>query len=148
MKQVEEQFYDMGFSDAKNSSDPAIFQARRMGFMQGWIVAVEALNLLETSPFRDPTQLPLPNDLSAQAQIGRRPVAGSEKGEEEGEDSPSMRELTKQIDSHVVAVYLDNLASPVAPKDTGTLEVALASTAPSSSGASLVLPDVAQNTPP
>ena len=33
MKQVEEQFYDMGFSDAKNSSDPAIFQARRMGFM-------------------------------------------------------------------------------------------------------------------
>ena len=90
----------------------------------------------------------MPNDLSAQAQIGRRPVAGSEKGEEEGEDSPSMRELTKQIDSHVVAVYLDNLASPVAPKDTGTLEVALASIAPSSSGASLVLPDVAQNTPP
>lgn len=33
MKQVEKQFYDMGFSDAKNSSSPAIFQARRMGFM-------------------------------------------------------------------------------------------------------------------
>lgn len=59
-----------------------------------------------------------------------------------------MRELAKQIDSHVVAVYLDNLASPVAPEDTDNSEVALASTAPSSGGASLVLADVAQNPPP
>nr|POE58158.1 hypothetical protein CFP56_21435 [Quercus suber] len=66
----------------------------------------------------------------------------------EGKDSASMRELAKQIDSHVVVVDLDNPASPVAPEDTGTSEVALASTAPSFGGASPVLPDAAQDPSP
>lgn len=59
-----------------------------------------------------------------------------------------MRELTEQIDSHVVVVDLENSTSPIALEDTGTSEVALASTAPSSSGASLVLPNAAQDPSP
>ena len=50
-------------------------------------------------------------------------------------------ESLPRIDSHVVVVDLDNLASPIVPEDTGTLEVALIPTAPSSGGASPVLPN-------
>lgn len=67
MKQSEETFYNMGFTDTENSCGPVIFEARRLGFAQGWMAAVDALNLPVTSPFRDPTQIPLPNDPPVQA---------------------------------------------------------------------------------
>ena len=106
---------------------------------------MEAMNLPKTSPFIDATQVPLPNDPPIQAKIGGQPAARGEEEEEEWKDSPSMRELAKQIDSHIVVVDLDNPAYPIAPKGAGTLEIALAPTAPSFEGASSVLPDVAQD---
>ncbi|KAF3970438.1 hypothetical protein CMV_005871 [Castanea mollissima] len=72
LKQVEQLFYDMGFNEAW-----------QMGFMQGWMATMEAMNLLETTPFRDPTQVPLPDDPSDQAQIrGQIAVGGEEEDEE------------------------------------------------------------------
>ena len=97
------------------------------------MAVVDALNFPKTSPFRDPDQVPLPDDPPVQAWTREGPFA---KGEEE---------LAQQIDSHIVVVDLENLASSTTFEDIGTSEVTLASIAPSSGGASPVLPDVAQD---
>lgn len=76
---------------------------------------------------------------------GGQIVVGGEEENEEWEDNPSMRELAKKIDSCIMVVDLDNLASLIAPEGTGTLEIALAPTAPSSRGASFVLLATAQD---
>ena len=145
IKQAEQLFYDMSFNDAENSSGPITFETRRMGFMQGWMVAVDAINLPETSLFRDLAQLPLPNDPHVQALIENRPTI---RGEEEERDSPNMRELVEKIDSYIVVVYLDNPASPVAPEGTGTSEITLAPIALVSEGVSPILPVAAQDPAP
>jgi len=142
IKQVEQLFYDMSFNDAENSSGPVIFKARRMGFMQGWMVVVDAINLPETSLFKDLAQVPLPNDPHVQA---LRPAT---RGEEEEGDSPNRRELAEKIDSHIVVVYLDNPASPVAPEGTGTSKIILASIALVSGSVSPILLDAAQDPAP
>ena len=67
MKRCEQMFYNMGFTDVVNSCNTVIFEALRHRFFEGWIVAVNALNLPKSSPFKDPTQIPLPNDLLVQA---------------------------------------------------------------------------------
>ena len=54
MKMCEQVFYNMGFNDAKNSASVVIFQAQRLGFSEGWMAAVNAIGLLESSAFRDP----------------------------------------------------------------------------------------------
>lgn len=55
MQQVEQKIYDMGFSDAENSSGAVVFEAQLIGFMQGWMAVVDTLNSSKTSPFKDPT---------------------------------------------------------------------------------------------
>ena len=67
MKRCEQMFYNMGFTDVVNSCDIVIFEAWKHRFFEGWMVAVNALNLPKSSPFKDPTQIPLPNDLLVQA---------------------------------------------------------------------------------
>ena len=37
--------YNMGFRDAENSAGPMIFQARKFGFMEGWMAAVTTIGL-------------------------------------------------------------------------------------------------------
>ena len=145
MKQVEQLFYDMSVNDAENSSGPVTFETQRMGSMQGWMVAMDAINLPETSHFRDLAQVPLPKDPHVQALIGNRPAT---RGEEEERDSPSMRELAKKINSHIMVVYLDNIASLVAPEGTGTSEITLAPTTLIFGGVSPVLPDATQDPAP
>lgn len=44
----------MGYKDAKNSADAVVLQARKFGFEEGWMVAVNAISLPDSSPFRDP----------------------------------------------------------------------------------------------
>ena len=102
---------------------------------------MKAMNLLETSPFRDPTQVPLPDNHPIQAQIKGRLAVGEEEEEEDGEDSHNKRELAEQIDSHIMVVDLDNPTASIALGGTDTSEIALAPTTPSSGDASLVLPD-------
>lgn len=67
IKGCEQTFYSMGFTDAKNLCDAVIFQAQRLGFSEGWMAAMNALNLPKSSSFRDPNQIPLPNGLTIQA---------------------------------------------------------------------------------
>jgi len=58
----EQVFYNMGFIDAENSSSVVVFQARRFRFLEGWLVVVNAIDLPESSTFRDLNQIPLPNN--------------------------------------------------------------------------------------
>ena len=60
MKRSEKAFYNMGFTDAKNPCGTVVFEAWQLRFSEGWMGAVNALNLLKSSSFRDPAQIPLP----------------------------------------------------------------------------------------
>ena len=60
MTQSEQKFYNMGITDAENSSEAVMFESQHYGFREGWIVVVNALHLPENSPFRDPQKIPLP----------------------------------------------------------------------------------------
>ncbi|KAK9998265.1 hypothetical protein SO802_017868 [Lithocarpus litseifolius] len=67
MKGCKQMFYNKGFTNAENSCGVVVFEAQRHGFFEGWMAAMNALNLPESSPFMDPTQIPLPNDPPVQA---------------------------------------------------------------------------------
>jgi len=43
----------MGFADAENSNEPIMLDSLRYGFGEGLTTAVNALGLLEDSPFKD-----------------------------------------------------------------------------------------------
>ena len=67
------------------------------------MAAVNALDLPSSSSFRDPGQVPLPED----------PVeAPVEETRMMEEDSSTMWELVEQIEAHTELIDLDNLASP------------------------------------
>ena len=87
-----------------------IFDAWQKGFLEGWIAVVNALNLPFSSPFRDSSQVPLPED-PVEAHVEEAPVM-------EEEDSPSMRELVKQIEAHTEVINLYNQIPPNAPEDS------------------------------
>lgn len=53
--------------------------------------AVNVVGVLEGSFFKDGSQIPLPNDLPIETQVGEQ---SEDTEEEEWEDSPSMRELS------------------------------------------------------
>lgn len=69
--------------------------------------------------------MPLPNNPPVQALIDEQSIEG---GSVEGEDSPSMRELAKQMDSHMEVIDLDNLTSLATLEGPGTLEITLTPT--------------------
>lgn len=54
----EDKFYNMGFADAENSSDPIMLESRLYGFGEGWMAAMNALGLPEDSSFKDPDKIP------------------------------------------------------------------------------------------
>ena len=91
------------------------------------MAAVNALNLPKSYPFRDPNQTPLLNDSLVQASTEEQ---SNKDGDEEGGDSPSMRELAKQIDSHVEVINVDNSSSNVAPEGPNDTEINLVPTPP------------------
>ena len=72
------------------------------------MVAVNAIGLPDTFSFRSANQIPLSEDPEVEAQAQEQSVDSSE--EEEGAKSPEMKELSHQIDSHVVVLDEDNLA--------------------------------------
>ena len=106
MKTRKQSYYNKGFRDAKNLAGPVIFQPWKFGFMEGWMAAMNAISLLDTSPFRSADQILLPEDPEAQAQAPKQDEDSSEK--EEGTKSSELRELSHQIDSHVVVLDEDN----------------------------------------
>lgn len=106
-------FYNMGFTDAENSCSKVDFQAQKRGFSEDWMAAVNAINLPNSSPFKDPSQIPLPNDPPIQTPTKEQ--LDEEDEEEEGEN-PRMAKLAEKIDSHVEMIDVDNLATNTAPK--------------------------------
>jgi len=81
MKRCEQAFYNMGFIDAENSCDKVIFEARRHGFSEGCMAIVNAINLLDSSPFSNPSQIPQPNVPFVTVPTEEQP---NEEDEEEG----------------------------------------------------------------
>lgn len=53
MKTCKQVFYNMGFKDAENLVGVVVFQAQRFRFLEGWLAAVNAIGLLESSAFKD-----------------------------------------------------------------------------------------------
>lgn len=101
---IEQVFYNMGFKDAENSAGLLIFQSRKLKFMEGYMVAVNAISLLDTSPFKDVNQIPLPNDPPEDTQADDQ----LKDAKYEREDSLGIRELSEQIDAHVVVIDEEN----------------------------------------
>ena len=56
----EDKWYNVGFVDAKNSTEPIIYQSRQHGFGEGWMVALQAIGVSDDSPLRNPEQIPYP----------------------------------------------------------------------------------------
>lgn len=54
----EDKFYNMGFMDVENSSEPVMFQSWRFSFGDGWLATVSAMGVPEDSPFRNAEQIP------------------------------------------------------------------------------------------
>ena len=54
LEAYEEQWYNEGFAEAENSTEPVVNQAQRLGFEAGWFVALQILGVPEDSPLRDP----------------------------------------------------------------------------------------------
>lgn len=46
-------YYNKGVRDTENSAGLVIFQARKFGFMEGCMAAVNVVGLLDDSPFRN-----------------------------------------------------------------------------------------------
>ena len=67
IKRCGQAIYNMGFTNGENLCSAIVFKARPLRFFKGWMAAVNALNFPESSSFRDPAQIPLPNDLPIQA---------------------------------------------------------------------------------
>nr|POF00389.1 hypothetical protein CFP56_75797 [Quercus suber] len=61
MAQSEDKFYNMGFANAKNSSEPIMLESWHYGFREGWMAAVYAL---------DPTQNEKEDSLSMRELVG------------------------------------------------------------------------------
>ena len=58
LEACEEKWYNEGFTDAENSTEPVVNQAQRLGFEAGWFAALQALGVPEDSPLRDLGQIP------------------------------------------------------------------------------------------
>ena len=78
---------------------------------------MNTLNLLEDSPFRDASQVPLPEDPPVNTQDDDQ----EEESKDERDDNPGMRELSEQIDAHVVVLDEENPSSTI-PTDAQSAE--------------------------
>ena len=58
LEACEEKWYNEGFADAENSMEPIVYQARRHGFGEGWMTALQAMGVPDDSPLRNPKQIP------------------------------------------------------------------------------------------
>ena len=81
------------------------------------MTAVNAIGLLDTSPFRDADQIPLLEDLPVEVWAQEQP---EDSGEEEGVDGLGMMELSQHINSHVLVIDEDNLTTTTPTETWGT----------------------------
>lgn len=93
----EDKWYNVGFEDMKNSVEPMFYQAQRHRFEEGWIAALQAMEVSTDSPLRNPEQIPFLEPPT--------PVQDPSGADEE--DIPSMKELVRVINSHVKSTDLE-----------------------------------------
>ena len=101
----QDKWYSVGFVDAKNSVEPIIYQSRQYRFGEGWMAALQAMGVLKDSPLRNPNQIPYPDP---------PPPIQNPTGAEEEKDTPSMKELIREIDSYVELIDLEITSNPSA----------------------------------
>ena len=124
-----------------------IFQARKFGFMEGWMASVNTVDLPKDFPFKSDDQVLLPENPTVETQVERQ--VSNDK--EEGSESLESRELSKQINSHVVVLDDDNpranttVLSPDAMQPIVTLDPS--STNPPASQKAFALTPPTTNTP-
>lgn len=102
LERSENKYYNMGFNDAENSTEPIMFEARKHGFGEGWL-AVMAMGVPEDSHLRNPDQIPY-----------LEPPPTQNPNEVEDEETLRMRELVPAIDSHVELIDLEITSNPSA----------------------------------
>ena len=73
-------------------------QARRLKFEEGWLATLQAMEVPKDSPLRNPDQIPFPNP---------SPAIQNPSDAVDEEETPSMRELVRAIDSHLELVDLE-----------------------------------------
>jgi len=121
----ENKWYNKGFADAENSTESVINEAPKLAFEEGWLVALQALGVLEDSPLRNSSQIPF---------LGPSTAAQNHPGAIDEEETQSMRELGEVIDSHVEVIDLEatsNLCTDDHPGDGVQLQPSTAIQQPS-----------------
>ena len=103
LEACENKWYNEGFADAENSTEPVINEARKLAFEEGWLAALQALGVPKDSPLRNPNQIPFPSPSTS----AHNPLDAIDK-----EETTSMRELVEAIDSHVELINLEATSNP------------------------------------
>ena len=103
MEACENKWYNEGFTDAENSVEPVIKKAQKLAFEESWLDALQALGVPEDSPLRDPSQITFPSPT---------PAVQNPLGPIDEEETQSMKELVKQIDSHVELDDMEAINNP------------------------------------
>lgn len=57
LEACEEKWYNVGFTEAENSVEPIVNQARHHGFGKGWLESLQAMRVVKVSPLRNPEQI-------------------------------------------------------------------------------------------
>ena len=69
LEAYENKWYNEGFTNPENSAEPIILEARKLGFGEGWLAALQVLGVPEDSPLRNPGQIPFPSTLPLPCRI-------------------------------------------------------------------------------
>ena len=117
LEQAKKDNYDLGFDNAKRFADRVIRKARQAGYLVGWEVALNVINLLLNSLYRDLSRVPLPEDLP----VEKEPLGGQVGAKE---DSPNFRELLEEIEAHTSNADVVDVENPSPP---GTIQPPVAS---------------------
>ena len=54
LEACEDKWYNTSFVEVENSVEPIVYQARRHGFEEGWMAALQAMEVLDDSLLRNP----------------------------------------------------------------------------------------------
>ena len=63
LEQLKQDNYDLGFDDVERSIAKVIKEVGLVGYLEGWVAALDAVHLPLTSLFRDLLKVPLLEDL-------------------------------------------------------------------------------------
>ena len=95
-------YYNRGFKHTEDLVGLVIFQARKFGFMEGWMAAVNAIGLPKNSPFKKADQVLVPEDPAIEVQNEEQKEDNSD--DRGGDNNPESQELSRKIDTHIMVL--------------------------------------------